>query len=146
MKNRILKTFATASVMLMLASATIKAQSGSKLEINIPFDFTAGTARLKAGIYKVKRMSDRTLAIQKTDETRTALLNTPLNLGARDSEPGRHMVFNKYGDQYFLAQVWLDVDNGRQLFTTKAEEKAAREFRLAKGAPAVDRVAINFRN
>ncbi len=146
MKNRFLKTFAILSVVLMLVSATVKAQSGSKLEIKIPFDFTAGAARLKAGIYRVKRMSDRTLSIQKTDGTKTAVLNTPLHLRSRDSQAGRRLVFNKYGDQYFLSQVWLEVDNGRQLFPTKAEERAAREFRLAGSAPAADRVAIAFRN
>lgn len=145
MKITILKTVAITGMLLILAGANVKAQSGSKLVVDIPFDFTAGTAKLKAGLYKVKRISDRSLMIQKTDGKNAALLNAPLNLGSRDSEAGRRLVFNKYGDQYFLSQVWLEVDSGRQLFTTKAEEKAAREFRLAEGGPSAERVAVAFK-
>jgi hypothetical protein len=146
MKNTIVKTLAMASLVLVLAGVTVQAQTGDGLEVSIPFDFTAGTAKLKAGVYTVKRMSDRALAIRSQDGKRTALLNAPLSLGSRSSDDaGQRLVFNKYGSQYFLAQVWLEFDNGRQLFTSSAEIRAAREYRLAKSNPAPERVAIAFR-
>ena len=146
MKSTIVKIFAIAGLLVMLASASVRAQTGSRVSINIPFDFTAGTARLKAGTYDVKRVSDRALAIRSLDGKKTALVNAPLTVGSRDSNAGRRLVFNKYGDQYFLSQVWLEVDSGRQLFPTTAEMKAAKSYRLAKGNPALERVALAFRN
>ena len=143
MKNTIVKTFAIAGL-LLLSIASVQAQSGSRVSVNIPFDFTAGTAKLKAGTYNVKRVSDRTLAIRTADGKKTALLNAPLTIGSRDSNAGQRLVFNKYGDRYFLSQVWLEVDSGRQLFPTPAEFKAAKEHRLAEGNAAPERVAIAF--
>jgi len=146
MKNTIEKTFAIAGLLLMLTSGSVRAQTGSKALINIPFDFTAGTARLKAGTYNVKRVSDRALAISSVDGKKTTLVNAPLTLGSRDSNAGQRLVFNKYGDRYFLSQVWLEVDSGRQLFPTAAEIKTAKEYRLAKTNPAPERVAVAFRD
>jgi len=146
MKNTIVKTIALAGLLLTLTAATVQAQTGSKVTVNIPFDFTAGTARLKAGTYNVKRMSDHALAIRSLDGKKTALLNAPLTIGSRDSSDGRRLVFNKYGDQYFLSQVWLEVDSGRQLFPTPAERKTAKEHRLAERNAAPERVAVVFRN
>lgn len=146
MKSTIQKTLAIAGLVLILAGAGAKAQSGSKMRVSIPFDFTAGGAKLKAGVYSVRRLSDKSLSIRKIDGTRTALLNAPLSLGARDSAEGRRLIFNKYGEQYFLSQVWLEEDSGRQLFTNADEIRAAREFRLASKNSAPERVAIAFHN
>jgi len=145
MKNTIEKSLAMAGLLLILASANVRAQTGGRVSINIPFDFTAGTAKLKAGTYNVKRVSDRAMAIRSADGKKTALVNAPLTVGSRDSNAGQRLVFNKYGDRYFLSQVWLEVDNGRQVFPTPAEIRVAKEYRLAEGNAAPERVALLFR-
>src|SRR5882672_11341621 len=131
MKNQILRSTAILGLFFMLAIASVNAQTPSRVEVKIPFDFSAGKATLKAGTYSIKRTSANTLAIRSDDGKTTALVNAPLTIGSRDFKAGERLVFNQYGDQYFLSQVWLGVDTGRQLFTSNAETKAAREFRLA---------------
>jgi hypothetical protein len=54
-------------------------------------------------------------------------------------------VFNQYGDQYFLSQVWVNAENGRQLFTSGAEKRAAEEYRLAHNGEKPKRVEVAVR-
>ena len=87
-------------------------------------------------------MTGNALAISTADGKTIALVSAPLTIGSRDFKAGERLVFKKYGDDYFLSQVWLSVDSGRQLFTSGRETKTAREYRLAKKNAKPERVEI----
>jgi hypothetical protein len=142
MKKQILRSTAILGLFYMLAIASVNAQTPSRVEVNIPFDFSVGKATLKAGTYSIKRTSGSALAIRSADGKTSALVEAPLTIGSRGSKAGERLVFNQYGDQYFLSQVWLTVDTGRQVFTSGAETKAAREYKLAKNDAKPQRVEI----
>jgi hypothetical protein len=142
MKNQILRSTAILGLFFMLAIASSNAQTPGRLEVSIPFDFSAGKVILHAGNYSITRKSAAALAIRSVDGKTTALVNAPLTIGSRDSKAGERLVFNKYGDQYFLSQVWLSIDSGRQLFTSGAETKAARDYRLTNHHAKPERVEI----
>lgn len=146
MKHQIIRSIAIPGLFFMLAIASVKAQTPSRIEVDLPFDFSAGDAQLKAGSYSVKRASGNVLAVRSVNGSKTTLINAPLTIGSRESKAGERLVFNKYGDQYFLSQVWLSVDTGRQLFTSDAETKAAREYRLAHRNAKPQRVEIAARS
>lgn len=146
MKNQIIRSTAILGLFFMLAIASVQAQTPSRVEVNIPFDFSAGKATLKAGSYSIKKVSANVLAVRSVDGKTTTLVNAPLTIGSRDSKAGERLVFNQYGDQYFLSQVWLSVDTGRQLFTSGAETKAAREYKLANKDAKPQRVEIAARS
>ncbi|HLO00175.1 MAG TPA: hypothetical protein VK208_17075 [Pyrinomonadaceae bacterium] len=145
MKIQILRTTAILGLFFMLAIASVNAQTPSRIEVNIPFDFSAGKATLKAGAYTIKRTAADVLIIHRVDGKAKALINAPLTAGSRGTRAGEGLVFNKYGDQYFLSQVWLTVETGRQLFTSDAEAKAAREYELAHNNAKPERVEIVMR-
>lgn len=145
MKHQILKTIAILGLFFMLAMTSVSAQTTGKVEVKIPFDFTAGKATFKAGTYSIKRVSNNSVAIRSLDGKTTKLIDAPLAIGARDSKAGERLVFNQYGDQYFLSQVWVEADSGRQLFTSGAEKKAAQEYKLAHNNAKPHRVEIATR-
>ena len=145
MKNQIQKTIAILGLFFMLAMTSVSAQTTGKVEVKIPFDFTAGKATFKAGTYSIKRVSNNSVAIRSLDGKTTNLIDAPLAIGARDSKAGERLVFNQYGDQYFLSQVWVEADSGRQLFTSGAEKKAAQEYKLAHNNAKPQRVEIAAR-
>lgn len=145
MKHQILKTIAILGLFFMLAMTSVSAQTTGKVEVKIPFDFTAGKATFKAGTYSIKRVSNNSVAIRSLDGKTTKLIDAPLAIGARDSKAGERLVFNQYGDQYFLSQVWVEADSGRQLFTSGAEKKAAQEYKLAHNNEKPLRVEIAAR-
>jgi len=145
MKHQILKTIAILGLFFMLAMTSVSAQTTGKVEVKIPFDFTAGKATFKAGTYSIKRVSNNSVAIRSLDGKTTKLIDAPLAIGARDSKTGERLVFNQYGEQYFLSQVWVEADSGRQLFTSGAEKKAAQEYKLAHNNEKPQRVEIAAR-
>lgn len=145
MKNQILRSTAILGLFFMLAIASVNAQTSGRVEVNIPFDFSAGTAKLKAGSYQIKKVSNNALAVRSIDGKTTAIVNSPLTIDSRNYKGGERLVFNKYGDQYFLSQVWLTVDTGRQLFTSGAEARAAREYKLANKNAKPERLEIAIR-
>lgn len=143
MKNKVTTIIAVVGLFLTLAVVSVSAQTPTGAEVSIPFDFSAGKASLKAGTYVIIRKSDRMLQIRRANEKKTILVNAPLTIGSQDSRSGERLVFNRYGDEYFLTQVWFTADQGKQLWPSNAETSAARQ--LAKRNMKPERVEIAVR-
>lgn len=124
MKN-LYRVFALFAVFFGLTVAGVKAQAPSNVEVDIPFEFSAGNATLKPGVYTIKRLSGNNLMLSRSDGN-SVLLNAPLSLASNDSQSGERLVFNKYGEQYSLAEIWLTTDTGRQLFVARKASKSER--------------------
>lgn len=118
MKNltRVLAIFA---VFFGLAVTGVQAQAPSKVEVDIPFEFSVGKTTLKPGVYTIKRLSGNNLMLRRGDSESAVMLNAPLSLTSNDPNAVERLVFNKYGEQYALSQIWLTVDTGRQLFVSR---------------------------
>ena len=115
MKVQIYRIFAILGIFFGFAVVSVQAQAPSRVEVNIPFEFSAGKTTLKPGVYSVKRMSGNLVSLRNTEDKSSVILNAPINLTSNDTEAGERLVFNKDGDQYLLSQIWLTVDTGRQL-------------------------------
>ena len=122
MKN-LTKVFAIFAVFFGLAVTSAQAQAPSKVEVEIPFEFSAGKATLKPGIYTIKRLSGDNLMLRRSDGESAVIVNAPQTLTSSDPQSVERLVFNKSGEQYSLSQIWLTVDTGRQLFVRR---KASR--------------------
>ena len=142
MKNQILKITSIFGLFLMLAITSVQAQTASRVEVKVPFDFAIGKVLFKAGTYSFRKVTDNTLTVRDVNGKGTTLVDAPLSIGSRDSKAGERLVFTQYGTQYFLSQVWLSVDSGRQLFPSAAETKAAREYKLANNNAKPQRVEV----
>ena len=131
MKKSVLSVIAI-STLLASSLVVLAGNVQGKIKADIPFDFTVGKARLSAGQYTIQRgTSQGTIKLSCEKSSVMALTSG----GSTSSAPSHaKLVFHKYGDQYFLAQVWDEgsttADN---LMATKAERDAARTSgRLAR--------------
>jgi len=122
MKHYLFKLTALFAIFLGLAVAGVQAQAPSKVEVNIPFEFSAGSKTLQPGVYSIKRMSGNYLTLRSVDGKSAVILNAPLTRTSTDDK-GERLVFNKYGDQYFLSQIWLTTDTGRELIVRRKTAK-----------------------
>ena len=100
------------AMVVMVGSA--QAQSlGNRIRITIPFDFNVGNNKLPAGEYLVGRAQpssgDTVLLISNVNhpESVLPLTNSTQSLDPKDENT---LVFHRYGDQYFLSQVWPEGD------------------------------------
>ena len=130
MKKQVL--FSVLTMVLLMAAGTANAQLGSKqqLRFNVPFDYKVGNATMKAGDYSVQRAGDteNALLIRGNGSSAFTLSGSVSGKAAGEDK----LVFNKYGDQYFLAQVWMQgEETGAQLPRTSTENelmsKASRD-------------------
>jgi len=124
MKNQIYRVISIFSIFLGMAVASAQGQTPSKVEVNIPFEFSAGKATLKPGVYSIRRTSANLLILRDSDG-KSVILNAPLSLESKDE--AERLVFNKFGKKYFLTQIWLSGETGRQLIPDgKPKDKAER--------------------
>jgi hypothetical protein len=155
-----MKKFVTAStkvgvlVLLSIAAlaASAKAQTGTALKANIPFDFTVAGQRFAAGHYSITRASqtsgDLVLEVNSLDEHSRAFPITSRleSLTARDNSV---LIFRRYGDEYFLAQVWAaGSTTGRAFAKSRRERQLAQEQQHVgandKKAPGVEIVTLAY--
>ena len=148
MKNRAYIYVATLMIVGVLSFNT-QAQSSrnmQRLRVSIPFAFNAGDTKLPAGKYRlhvVNPSSDRCiLQIAGTDGTSRVMIKT-MDIQGQSSEEAR-LTFKRYGDQYFLTQVWMAAESsGFETPTSKAEKMLRRQ--LGPLAKNYEVVAINAR-
>jgi len=129
MKKQALKNFTILNLLLMLTAVSVAAQSERTRIKNIPFDFIVGGKTLPAGDYTVepnRRDSHKVWLVQSRDG-RTSALFTTMPVRSRDTQEKTSLVFNKYGDQYFLSQIWTAGGNsGRELLMPRQERELAK--------------------
>ena len=127
MKKNVLAVLAISGLVAAL-SVPVFAQSLG-IEASIPFEFVAGDKTLPAGEYSVINFGNAgSLSIRNQSSYEGALVITnaaQANVSSSNSQA--KLVFHRYGNQYFLAQVWGGYESlGRQLPMTR-EERAASE-------------------
>ena len=126
MNNKTYRLVAILGIFLGFAAVSVRAQAPSKVEVNIPFEFSAGKTTLPAGIYTVKRLSGNNVTLRSENGRSTAILNAPVTNNSTDPNAVERLVFERYGDQYALSQIWLTADTGRQVWTNKKGQRSER--------------------
>jgi hypothetical protein len=139
MKRQALRTITMLSFVFVLAAVSVNAQGRSEnsIEGNIPFDFAVGNTKLPAGNYTLRRIAltssyDR-LVIKSSDGRGDS--HTVMTMPNRTSQIQKQsrLVFNRYGDQYFLSQVWMaGSDTRRDLFQSRNERNLEKKSKLAR--------------
>lgn len=128
MNNSILRILAPICLSAALGPVCLMAQG--PMHATIPFDFTIGSKSFAAGEYTVKQdVANSVVAIQSADHRSTMMTLTNTVQASKTPDKGK-LVFNRYGDRYFLSQVWTPgTDVGRQLLTSPAEKELIAQTR-----------------
>ena len=144
-----LTKFGLLAVMAMFtAVGSAQAQSlAHTIKANIPFDFTVGDRQLPAGQYWIGRAQpnagDLVLAISNSDSRANAITTSVQTL---EPQNATKLVFHRYGDQYFLYQIWPAGSlTGRAIPKSHREREVARKsngLASAGKAKAVETVCI----
>lgn len=98
---------------LLLADSTLFTQSESQppMKVNVSFAFGVEDLSLPAGEYYIFAATPgRTIRIVSADGKYSAVVDTLLNHAEKPATKSR-LVFHKYGNEYFLAQVWTAGQN-----------------------------------
>src|SRR5689334_20933941 len=129
LKKQILSVIATLTLIVPMAISGFAGLYGN-VNANIPFDFMVGDKVLKAGKYSVNRLyannPDAMLVIRDARNRSTAFSN--INGIVDKGRQGPRLIFHRYGNQYFLAEIFDGNSGlGSALLKSKAEREAEKK-------------------
>jgi hypothetical protein len=113
---------------LLLVAACANAQT-LNVKASVPFDFMVDNVALPAGDYNIQAAlngNSKALVIRKENAGggKIVLSNAAQSAAA---SPDTRLVFHRYGDSYFLSQIWTAGNSsGRQIAATPREKELAR--------------------
>jgi hypothetical protein len=126
MKTRIFN-LAVLSALVVLLPAMLNAQMAirqSLFRVDVPFAFIVGGVHLPAGHYRVYHPGDPYLIVIEKDDGRARAMAYVHPSASNADESSTKLVFNRYGDQYFLSQVWTEPDRElHQCFKCRMEQQ-----------------------
>jgi hypothetical protein len=107
-----------------VTAASAKAQS-RRSNADVPFDFVAGNKTLPAGHYNI---ADSTLAGEvvkiSARQKDASVFAMTVRLSSKASNDQGKLVFHRYGNRYFLAEIWTGGDREGQKLMKSREEKS----------------------
>jgi hypothetical protein len=96
--------------------------------VNVPFGFDSGSRHFEAGKYSIRVQTDELIAIRNGSDVGLAFF-----MKERNSRPSNRnkIVFRKYGDKYFIREVWVAGSDRHLYFCKSPAEKSAEKMYLA---------------
>jgi hypothetical protein len=120
--KRIIATafFAVAS---LLTTGNMSAQD-SAVQVTIPFNFAVGNTVLPSGTYIVSSETPQMILVRNKDHGKLASMALINQANARNASENK-LVFNRYGNEYFLNQILCpSAAIVAELPTSKREKRA----------------------
>jgi hypothetical protein len=118
------------------------ADAGTRLRVNIPFSFFVDKDQLPAGeyIFEMREMnlhstSSSSVLVRKADGTQMFWIPTMPGAGLK-SQANNQVVFNQYGEKYFLSRVEC-LDSRADLKAGKAEKEILAQGLRSNGSTFV---------
>lgn len=128
-RQGLLPLFLTLLFAMSFWPAKAQAQIIGNLEADIPFQFHVGNTTLPAGRYTIHELEGnlKVLQISSADSKQSALFDVE-SAQARTTPDKAEMIFNKYGDRYFLSEMF-DAGNadGSRLAPSRDEKRAIKD-------------------
>jgi len=116
----------TASAWMALGAAAIviatasPARADQKVVAKVPFDFIVGASRLPAGNYVVTELDDPAVVSIASTDGRYFTFVLTIAASPDEAAPSPELVFDRFGEQHFLAKIVVDASEGREIPLTPA--------------------------
>jgi hypothetical protein len=98
--------------------------SSHNMSVNVPFSFELGSQHFAPGIYTIKTPLENLVELQGKSS-----VGMIVTIGGQSYTPTKttKVVFDRYGDRYFLRQIWFNADE-----TAYVECPESKTEKLAK--------------
>jgi hypothetical protein len=109
MKN--VRILITTVLLLAAVSVYVQAQERPLLTATVPFAFTVENSNLPAGAYTVSILPPyNMIKVQSADGRKATMISAIPSRKLGESKQAK-LVFHRFGNEYFLAQVWEQGSN-----------------------------------
>jgi hypothetical protein len=115
--------------LLLLMTAAASAQT-VHMRAKVPFNFIVSGATLPAGEYEIQSLgAGQTLLVIRNLNSSAGTLVISSSRESLDASPRTKLVFHRYGDRYFLAELWQEGHNvSREVTPSSRETEVAMDF------------------
>ena len=141
-RRLLLSLFAGLVLALTMGAGKAKAQIIGDVVFKAPFQFYAGHTKLPAGEYRIHVLDDSGLTmmeITSADGSTSALFQVE-ETDAKDTPTKSELIFNKYGDQYFLAELFDEGESsGSEVLKSRYEQRISKNAEQAQEHVPVQR-------
>lgn len=133
MKRQIVKGMTMVLMVAALALVgAVASASGQTARADVPFEFVAGSKTLAAGHYELSTANSAGEVLKIRGTEQSIFLLTMSATKNQIADKGK-LVFRRYGNRYFLAEIWTAGHaEGRRLMKSKEEKAIARELASIK--------------
>jgi hypothetical protein len=128
MKKQVLALVGVLS--LFLAAGSAFAQTDHDVRASVPFNFVVGKTTMPSGNYQIVRigMSSENIAVRALGTKSATIVLTGREQVNHPSDRTK-LVFHRYGDRYFLSQIWVEgSDRMRTLPKSNLEKEIALDW------------------
>jgi len=129
------------TIALLPAVATARGQSQHRVNARVPSAFIVGDKTLAAADYRINTVGEA-LAIRNAD-SKNSVIRLANTIAPKEGNSAR-LVFHRYGNAYFLSEVWEGGDRiGRRLIESRQERAMRLELsRMATNKTSYEEVVI----
>jgi hypothetical protein len=140
---------------MLVATSSAKTTTYESITVTIPFGFSVQGRVLPAGTYVMRQLRDEPDApggdpndclyqIQSEDRRGPMTSMQTTSLGADSHMTDRtKLVFNKYGDQYFLSQIWASGEpQGHAVLKSHKERELIKKGGLLARGERAEEVTV----
>ena len=102
-----------------------------RMKADVPFEFIVNGSTLPPGQYTIQSFGTadgKTLLLRGSDKNENATVNA-INVESIKAAPETKLIFHRYGNRYFLSQVWVaGNERGHELPKSHRESELARDY------------------
>ncbi len=141
-----IKAFVLLGLLFSVSAIYVYAQSNTLLrKVEIPFEFSVRNKTLPAGTYTITRMNqDKSMLLLRSEDGRKAITILTNPVRAKDLSEIRRLSFHRYGETYFLNQIWERNEiQGRQLLKSSTERSLERELAKRGQEPSTVELVVH---
>jgi len=116
---------------LLPVMATRAVAQNNELVADIPFNFTVCTQQMPAGKYRVRPLTSATtnVLLVHSEDNQSAELACTHDVQSTGPTSGGKLIFNRYGNQYFLSELWFPGETtGHELSKSEREQAIIKEL------------------
>ncbi|HYL36503.1 MAG TPA: hypothetical protein VEV17_11365 [Bryobacteraceae bacterium] len=122
----------------MIAALVAGASQAENYYANVPFDFQVGDKTAPAGEYVVDPSANSDFVVIRSADRKESFAVMATSVNSADYARTGKLVFHRYGDRYFLSEIWSrGSDAGRKLRGTPRERELIAQGKMHKTQTAI---------
>ncbi|MGD0774201.1 MAG: hypothetical protein ABSC05_15395 [Candidatus Solibacter sp.] len=143
MKQHIVRILHAACLCLAVSLPSAFAQASQAITVDVPFAFQVNNKQFPAGKYHLTAGAGQPALLIRGVDTKQSMFGLTSPIDSKQIREYPTLVFSRYGDRYFLSQIWAaGSTTGRGLTAGAAEREVAQRWAKSASTSGTEVLAV----